>query len=368
MNIKRSFAVDTSTLYMGKAGVSRYARSLLSALNAKYSELATFHEIAWKVENFSYRQPMRSIKTAYRELVWTKWVAPSDVRRCEAEALFSPAGYFIPVDKSVGHLVTIHDLAVIDEPSRYRKWHRLSTQARLLKATSADKIICISEFTANRLMHHLKINSSKIEIIYNGGAIDVGSIPGSIPNFRPLPPEYFLFVGSIEPGKNLSLLKSVYEKCRRDKIYLPPLIVAGARWQGVSHEGEPPKEWIFLGRVCDAELYKLYQSALALLFPSKYEGFGLPVIEAMSLGCPVACAPVASLPEVGGKAAIYVPLSPDEWAKTLIDLVKNHKLREEARSLGIEHAKRFTWDRCAKHTYQVLSETKKRGGLKLQHR
>src|SRR5205823_6706332 len=108
-----------------------------------------------------------------------------------------------------------------------------------------------------------------------------------------------------EPGKNLALLKETYLLAAAKGIDLPPLLIIGARWEGVAREGRPPKNWHYLGHQSDEVLAWFYDHALALLFPSKYEGFGFPVLEAMSRGCPVVCSKVASIPEVGGDAAWY---------------------------------------------------------------
>jgi len=125
------------------------------------------------------------------------------------------------------------------------------------------------------------------------------------------------------------------------------------RWAGVGTEGQPPAGWHYLGRQPDAVLVYLYRRALALAFPSKYEGFGLPLVEAMALGCPVICSPVASLPEVGGKAVLWSELTPEDYLKVLRDLASNAALRNDLVQAGRLQAARFTWENCAREVVEV---------------
>src|SRR5215475_13738832 len=138
---------------------------------------------------------------------------------------------------------------------------------------------------------------------------------------------------------------------------LPPLLIVGARWAGVGTEGSPPPGWQYLGRLPDAELVYLYRRALALVFPSKYEGFGLPVVEAMMLGCPVICSPVASLPEVGGNAALFTDLKPEDYLKAMRQVSREVSLRNELIEKGLAQAANFSWNKCAREMLEVYRAT-----------
>jgi glycosyltransferase involved in cell wall biosynthesis len=134
---------------------------------------------------------------------------------------------------------------------------------------------------------------------------------------------------------------------------LPPLLIVGVRWAGVATEGKPPPDWHYLGRQPDAVLVYLYRRALALAFPSNYEGFGLPVVEAMALGCPVLCSPMASLPEVGAEAVLWANLDPSEYLDSLRRLAANDDLRAHLSRAGQKQAAQFTWERCASGVLRV---------------
>ena len=123
--------------------------------------------------------------------------------------------------------------------------------------------------------------------------------------------------------------------------------MVGARWPGVGGEGAPPADWIYLGHQSDAALLALYRRAQGLLFPSLYEGFGLPLLEAMTAGCPVICAPRASLPEVAGGAACLVELETDRWC-TALDEVR--RSAADWRQRGFARAREFSWEKCARET------------------
>jgi alpha-1,3-rhamnosyl/mannosyltransferase len=196
--------------------------------------------------------------------------------------------------------------------------------------------------------------AAKLEVVYNGCDFQGhDSPPAEAPPREPVPAEFLLFVGSLEPGKNLALLKSAYAVAGEQGQRLPPLVIVGARWEGLAHEGPPPADWHYLGRQPDEALVYLYRRALALVYPSKYEGFGLPVAEAMALGCPVVCSPVSSLPEVGGDAALFVDADPSAYVAAIRRLVSQSGERDEMRRRGLVQSRKFTWDRCAEGTLAV---------------
>jgi glycosyltransferase involved in cell wall biosynthesis len=181
--------------------------------------------------------------------------------------------------------------------------------------------------------------------------------PLEFPSFKEvspeLPAEFLLFVGSLEPGKNLRLLKEMYLLAENSGKALPPLVLIGARWKGVESEGAPRKDWVYLGNQPDRVLALAYRRAKALLFPSIYEGFGLPVVEAQSTGCPVICSPVASLPEVAGNGALLVPLAAGDYLRAVSQLEENRDLRDNMIRQGKSNVSRFSWKRCAEETAAV---------------
>ncbi|HEY1718792.1 MAG TPA: glycosyltransferase family 1 protein, partial [Verrucomicrobiae bacterium] len=225
---------------------------------------------------------------------------------------------------------------------------------RLQNLHRADQIICISRFTADEAMALLNLPAAKLTVIHNGCDFhpDEPPPPEVKPGFN-VPADFFLFVGSLEPGKNLMLLKEVYALAEAEKRALPPLLIVGARWEGVGNEGAPPKDWHYLGRQPDDILVYLYRRALSLVFPSKYEGFGLPAVEAMALGCPVICSPVASLPEVGGDAAMFTDMTPAAYLKAMERLNREASLRADLIEKGRAQAAKFSWNKCAGEVLEI---------------
>lgn len=314
--------------------------------------------VAWGVENFLYRQPQRAFKTLYRELIWARFNAPRHLRKHNVALLHSTAGPLISRPRGVGEVVTLHDLAVLRHPERFRSWQRASGRRRLGKVRRADKVICISRFTADEAMALLNLPASKFVVVHSGCEFHPSEpAPPEAESDFTLPNEYFLFVGSLEPGKNLALLKEVYALAESRGLLLPPLLIVGARWEGVGHEGPPPKDWHYLGRLPDEVLVYLYRHATGLVFPSKYEGFGFPVAEAMSLGCPVICSPVASLPEVGGAAALFTDMMPDAYLNAMRQVSREAGLRKELIEKGLAQGAKFSWNKCAREVLEVYRAT-----------
>ncbi|HAV60898.1 MAG TPA: hypothetical protein DCY13_00850 [Verrucomicrobiales bacterium] len=341
-------AFDTNALYNSRAGVARYVQGLLGGLRERCGTGVNILPFAWEVENLGAPGLERSCKTLWRELVWARWIAPRRLLRSGA-GLYHATGtaYFVP-PSGITFLATVHDLAAIRCPERFRGWQRRQRDARVRRLLRARQFVCISRFTADELMREFGVSAERIEVVYNG-ADDPSALSrgGGGASGLQVPDEFLLFVGSLEPGKNLALLRRVYELAAGRGVALPPLLIAGARWPGVAHEGAPPDGWRYLGRIADETLVMLYRRAAALVFPSRYEGFGLPVAEAMLAGCPVICSPVASLPEVGGKAALFVDQTPEAYLAGIRLVLDDPVRRAEMIAAGREQAAGFSWSRCA---------------------
>lgn len=352
---------DTTGIFVTQAGIARYVRGLQRGIERLQGSGVEIFPLAWEVESFAYKQPKRALKTIYRELFWGKFIAPRILRQHEADLLHSTSSLFIRCPKETRHVVSLHDLSISRHPERFRKWQVKSWHRRLSVIVNADRVICISQFTADEAMKLLGLSSAKIDVVHNGcdWHPDQIAFTEQKPDF-PVPDEFFLFVGSLEPGKNLKLLKDAYLQAASRNRRLPPLLIVGARWQGVATEGEQPKDWQYLGRQPDEVLLYLYRRALALAFPSIYEGFGLPVIEAMAQGCPVICSPTSSLPEVAGDAAMMIDLRPGRYVDAMRELVKKPDLRKDLIARGRVQAGRFTWKRCAEETVAVYHKVAQR--------
>lgn len=340
-------ALDTNALYTTRAGVARYVRGLQAGLKAMAPADLEISALAWPVENFGYAQPTRMLKTAWRELVWARGPAMRQLRETGADLLHSTALSFMK-NPPCREVVTLHDLALLRHPHRFRAWQRRSGLARLRRVRHADHVIAVSRFTADEAMSLLGLPAAKITVVHHGVTLaEREEMPAGLPH------DFFLFVGSLEPGKNLALLRQIWIEARQRGKALPPLVIVGARWAGVKTEGNAPADWHYLGHQSDEVLLALYQRARALLFPSVYEGFGLPVLEAMKAGCPVICGRVASLCEVGGDAVRYTELQVPEFSAAIDELLADDPMRMAMAEAGQARAAKFDWITCARETVAV---------------
>ena len=242
-------ALDTNALYTTRAGVARYVRGLLTGLKELNPADIIIDELAWPVENFSYAQPQRMLKTVWRELVWARWTARKRLRNTNADLLHSTALSLVSAPP-VREVVTLHDLALLRHPQRFRKWQRRSGLKRLQHVAKADHVIAVSRFTADEAMALLEIPARQITVVHHGvNLAKTERVPAD------LLPEFYLFVGSLEPGKNLDLLRQVWIAAKARGDSLPPLIVVGARWAGVRSLSIWPKRVaISLLKACFAAL------------------------------------------------------------------------------------------------------------------
>ncbi len=282
--------------------------------------------------------------------------------------------YLMPYRPGVPTVLTFYDIIPIAYPEyvalRARLLFRLLTR---LACHAADHIVSISDAASHDLMHHFGVPASKIT-----------TTPlAPDPRFQPQPPaeierirqkynlpeHFFLYFGINKPHKNLVSLVESFDKVTRwqgdkvksaDELTLSPchLVIAGA-WDERYPEAKQRAAALgdavrFLGRIEDADLPGLYAAATAFIFPSKYEGFGLPVLEAMACGTPVACSNNSSLPEVAGDAALlFNPQNISEISQTMEQLSTNVALRQQLSQRGLAQAQRFTWRRTAEATLDV---------------
>lgn len=284
----------------------------------------------------------------------------------KADVLFSPDGW-APTNLKIPLVVTIHDLNFVRNPE-YLPWYWSSTYGKQFPkiASKADQILTVSEFSKKEIMELYDIPASKISVTYNGVHGDFK--PGTEEEifkirekYKVLSP-YFLYVGTLHERKNIKGLFAAYALYRKAGGVWPLVIVGNPLFGDAANSFMGPNypyldSVVFTGRVNLAELKNLYKAAGALFFIPFYEGFGIPVIEAMASGIPVLTSSVSSLPEVVGNAALLTP--PNDLtniAQLLKELEENASLREELKKRGLARAAEFSWDKEMEVLHQILSK------------
>jgi glycosyltransferase involved in cell wall biosynthesis len=274
----------------------------------------------------------------------------------------------LPLATKVPGVVTVHDLSFVRMPEKLRLAKRLYL-VRLCRASvaKAAHVIAVSQQTADDLIHYFGVKASKISVVPNGvaSAFTPGD-PTAIQDFRVaqgLPPRFLLYLGTLEPRKNLALLVKAFARwqaqaSREDRQV--KLILAGAKgwfyteiFQLVTALGLE-QSVLFPGFIGEADLPNWYRAAEGFVYPSLFEGFGLPVLEAMACGTPVLCSQIASLREVIGDSALtFAPHSEEELATGLALLIGQAALHDELRRKGLIRAQEFSWERTAQATLAV---------------
>ncbi len=257
-------------------------------------------------------------------------------------------------------LLTIHDIAPIALPAILDSPLKRAYASLLIRraVARAAHILTISRFTQSELVTRLHVPPDKITLAPLG--LDADWPTQAPPHNEPDAVPYLLFVGNVKPNKNLSLLLQAFKQVQ-DRI--PHCLLIAGRLHGFSTGDESvlasakalgPRAR-FTGEIDDAHLQSLYAGASALIVPSLYEGFGLPLLEAMQLGCPVLSSSAASLPEVGGDAPLYFrPDSPDELAAAILQLLSPATVAL-MRERGYARLPHFSFDRCAHQTATVIN-------------
>jgi glycosyltransferase involved in cell wall biosynthesis len=320
-------AIDVSPLVQTRAGTARYLHALLRELDRRDDV-----EVSWR----SFGRSDRA-STLARDAVWYPLALG---REHDADVLHCPT-YRGPLRSALPLVVTVHDLAVFRHPEAFNRWTRTYSPRvvpRVLRA--ARRIVAVSEFTRRELVELLRVPEEKIRVVPNGVE----------PEFTHEGPaadgDYVLAVGTLEPRKNLQRL---VEAARRSDVELR---VVGARgWGGVEVGGNGVR---WLGEVGDAELARLYRGARCVAYPSLYEGFGIPVLEAMACGAPVVTSRGTAMEEIADGAAVLVDArDPAEIAAGIERAVAE---RDELVARGLERARAFRWDAIAAATVGVYRE------------
>lgn len=302
---------------------------------------------------------------------WQGVALPGTARRLKLDLLHMPA-FTVPAIVPCPVVVTVHDLAYLACPE-YCPDETVNYLARRVPAAfkEAAAVITPSAFIKEESTRFFDINPSKIYPVHHGVSTEFKVLPeeaqSGLRQKLGLPEHFFLFVGTIEPRKNLIKLIEAFGLAVSRGLDCS-LVLAGARgWKCediylLPGQSGLEQRVVFLDYVPDKLLPALYNAAVAFVYPSLYEGFGLPVLEAMACGTPVIASNVSSIPEVVGEAGITVdPLDINGLASVMLLLARDAGLRRDFTRKGLERAERFSWEKTARETVKVYEACVKTG-------
>jgi len=367
--------VDLSSAIHHRAGIGRYAEELTWALLA--SRLADEQFRAFGVGTM--RQflassfgalPFQALPLSNKE--WRARVMVAHHLCLAGDALIAPSDVFIATDHVLPYLkqtlsvFILYDLTYLSFPATHlplNRWFLRWMMPRFLR--TADAVVTISESSRRDALNHYPFAGFKLHVIYGGvnprfhRVTDPARLDALRRHYQ-LPDRFVLYVGTLEPRKNLPTLLQAFQQAALDGVQL---VIAGKRgWlygdtlAQIQNLGLTPKVRE-LGFVPEGDLPGLYTLAEVFAFPSLYEGFGLPVLEALACGTPVIASNTSSLPEVAGSAALLVP--PDDvrgWANALIQVMQNPALRADLQKRGPSQAALFTWETAAQQMRMLYRE------------
>lgn len=370
----KKLIVNAIPLANVNTGISRYLRCLYGELEKRYSQELEIHYFDGVRASRNMPEGPQNLKqwTILADLFWK--LPPSIailIRFCVQKKrerafrkaaqgfdLYHEAGFFpfIP-PRGVKTVFTIHDMSIQRYPEHHPRERVLFMEKFLLERVAlVQRFLTVSQFSKKEIIDVLKLDPELITVIplapKNSFSPQTGeSFRIRLKQKHNLPSRYFLFVGSGDPRKNIKIIPRALELANMSI----PLVCVG--WSGWASK-EANTNIISLGYLPDKDLIDIYSGAVALVFPSLYEGFGLPVAEAQACGCPVITTHKASLDEVGGDAALYLeqPENISELARLLQKVADNSNLQQDLSRKGLEQAKQFSWAKTADLTFSIFMQ------------
>lgn len=366
--------IDAKSLSKRYTGIAIYVHEMLRYFNEIACDDDQFYLFSNRDFDMDLELSDKFHKVIYHSLTGSFGVMfqmGKYVKKYNIDVFWSPE-HIAPLTKiECKIVVTIHDLAILRFPETGERYNKFLQDVFVFRSCrKADRIIAISKATANDIVKLCKINADKVQVIYNGDSPYTGKSStltaidnSTIKNKFGIDCPYFLFVGTFSPRKNIVTIIKAYNEFRRRNNCKYKLVLAGGfgwKYENILEEIEKSsykQDIVKTGFCSDKEREYLYRNAFALLYPSLYEGFGLPILEAMSVGAPVITSNVSSMPEVGGNVAFYVNnvYDADELCcrmQELCSLPENdlNKLKLDSKI----HAAKFSRKKCAEEIYDVF--------------
>jgi glycosyltransferase involved in cell wall biosynthesis len=348
-------AIEAASLALTSGGLARYTCELSLALARAYPD-----DEFYLTSDQPFAMPPDAPPNLRRgggprnslERRWWLWGLSRELGRLSADLIHGP-DFSVPYIPGRPSVLTLHDLS----PWLNEDWHADAHRVRrrtpiLLEMGVATMVIAPSELVRKQAMERFHLRPDRVMAIPEAAAPWFKPIEPEVPAERP----YFLFVGTLEPRKNLSVLLDAWREVRHE--HEVDLLIAGRRRADAPPIAAEPGLQL-LGEVPDEQLPALYSGALAFVYPSLYEGFGLPVLEAMQCGAPVIAS--RAVTETAGEAAFYAD-DARALAQAMRDVALNSEHLPEWRDRSLARARRFNWDRTARETYAVYREARKRFG------
>lgn len=335
--------VDGRPLVAPRSGIGVHTAEIAGRLDVTPPPLIASHaEIVNRqaIERCRFR-----VDRALNGIVWQQFVLP---RIANADVLWGPHGT-IPVMLKIPAVVTLHDFTSVTMPGRHLLKTVLSFNLFIGESLNrAQRVAAVSARVAEEAVRWFGVPRRIIEIVPNGVDEFFHPLPGERDGVRG--GDYILFVGTLEPRKGLDDLIAVWQSLPEPR---PPLIICGERgWRVRVPQGVDVTGWVDRER-----LRSLYQRALLFVYPSRYEGFGIPPLEAMACGAPVIATRVGAIPDYADGAAVLIePSDRQALRESILRMLGDDALRSDLRERGIERAKRYRWDRSAQLMTDLLAE------------
>ncbi len=367
--------INSHILAGESAGIRSYADGLLAGLVAidRENEYLLFGRRAplqpFLCGNVGVEEAWLPTERRAARILWEHFILPLRARMRAVELLHLPDHTHPLLDSPCPSIITVHDLAFVRYPQTFDRNRRLYKNLFIKRSTrKAARIIADSGHTRDELLTLLGVPARKISVIHGAPHKRYHTVQAKEGSQRVrqkhgLPERFILYVGTLEPRKNLKgLLRAYHLLLKQGKNHIPLVVAGGKGW--LFHEIFQLVETLglqgrvlFPGFIPGEDLPAIYNAAELFIYPSVYEGFGLPILEAMACGTPVVTSNTSSIPEVAGDAAILVnPASVEDLAEAMHRVLADAGLREELSKKGLERSRLFSWEEAARRTLKVYQE------------